>query len=124
MKNPFRRPTPTSDAATPVSYDPTNPPVSADGWDPKKMRDVVFATLATRIGPAAAQALREDFEHHLAGDPINGTEAAWICLTGKLMETIDRFNDLLSGKAPMTPPLSGGGADEPVSPFTTFRKDG
>lgn len=117
MKNPFRRSAPQAPA-----YDPQNPPVSADGWDPKKMRDVVFATLATRIGPDLAAGMREDFEHHLVEDPINGVEAAWMCLCGKLVETIDKFNDALSGHA-MVGSMAGGG-DSPISPFTTFRKDG
>lgn len=125
MKNPFRRLTPTPTPEPTPAYDPKNPPPSADGWSPSKMRDVVFQTLAVRVGSELAQNMREDFDHHIDEDPINGIEAAWICLTGKLVETIDKFNDALGGRVLPGPggPVSAG-SDTPVSPFTTFRKDG
>lgn len=123
MKNPF--------AKKPVTPEPVVAETDAqpkEEWDPVPVRDTVFQTLATRVGPSAAAELREDFDHHIEKDPVNGVEAAWMCLCGKLVETIDRFNDLLNGTLPGMPgapePKYGDGGDEPISPFTTFRKDG
>lgn len=125
MKNPFKKNTP----ATP----PADAAPAAPEFDPVKMRETVFATLSTRVGPEMAAVLREDFDHHIAEDPVNGVEAAWMCLCGKLVETIDRFNDLLNGTMPpgLADALGGFGAgpassggNGPINPFTTFRKDG
>lgn len=123
MRNPFRS-TPATPAPAAPAYDPKNPPPSPDGWDPVKMRELVFRTLAGRVGPDAAQALREDFDHHLDEDPVNGVESAWICLCGKLVETIDKFNEMLGGALPGPNGPVGGGDEAPVSPFTMYRKDG
>lgn len=128
MRNPFSSRRDDTPAPPPPPTEVVAPTrLSADGWDPVKMREMVFTTLATRVGPDLATGLREDFANHLASDPINGVEAGWVCLTGKLVDTIDKFNDLLEGARNGSKPRSPGSSSEeedPVSPFMTFRKDG
>lgn len=120
MKNPFNS---KKSIESRTDYDPKNPPLSADGWDPKPMRDLVFQAIGNRVGEDLAAGLREDFDHHLESDPVNGVEAAWICLTGKMIETIDKFNEAINSLSGLGAFGGNAGGGAPPSPFTMYRKD-
>lgn len=85
-----------------------------------RMRDVVFETLAKRLGDSGAAVMKADFMGHIEEDPDgDGVEVAYLCLVGKLVDTVDRVMDLMDG--------AGRGHshdDEPISPFLMYRKDG
>lgn len=115
MKNPFKR--------NGKDYDPNNPPLSADGWSPLDARNMVFDVLGNRLGKETEEALREDFQHHIDEDPINGVEAAWMCLCGKLIDGMDKLNNYIAASNGGYSGSASGGSGG-VSPFTTFRKDG
>lgn len=96
---------------------------------PEQLRENLFRELGNRLGPKNEATLRADFQNHLDADPVNGAEKGWICLAGKLVETIDMFNEELNRVDPLpaasyAEPRHGSGGEGPVSPFTTFRKDG
>jgi hypothetical protein len=84
-----------------------------------RMRDVVFETLAQRVGETNAAVMKADFQGHIDEDPKgDGVEVAYLCLVGKLVDTVDRLMDLMESQ-------SGRGHSEgPISPFLTYRKDG
>lgn len=91
-------------------------------FDPAATRELVWATLRTRVGKLNADAMREDFELHVAKDPIHGVEQGYLCMLGKMVETVDAFNTMLEAQAGGQ--IENPASDQPVSPFLTYRKDG
>ena len=119
MKNPFKKNTPDPSPGTQPAEN-----ASPEEIDINKVRDNVFLALGTRVGTDTAAMLRQDFDEHIAEDPVNGVELAYVCLCGKLVDVVDKFNDVLNG-VPFGGPsqYNNGGGDGPISPFTMFRKD-
>lgn len=121
MRNPFK-----NNAEEPTPKAPA-PQASADGFNPTEARDQIFSALAPRLGNEWAKAKRVDFDLHVSADPVNGVEAGWACLCAGLIEMVDHVFELLGGGDPGSigeAVSNGPQSDGPVSPFTTFRKDG
>jgi hypothetical protein len=83
------------------------------------MRNMVFETLGKRVGEANAAIMKSDFMGHIAEDPKDGVEVAYLCLLGKMVDMVDRINDILESQSGHVH-----GDDQGISPFLTFRKDG
>lgn len=99
---------------------PEPEPQPESQMDVTASREKLFAALSDRIGPEYAAIVREDFEGHIASDPVHGVEAAYYCLVSKMFDYVDALNVIsLAGTAAATPPSSDmDGPDD----FTVFRK--
>jgi hypothetical protein len=94
-------------------------PDGLEPFDRQKMRNMVFETLGKRVGEANAAVMKSDFMGHIAEDPKDGVEVAYLCLLGKMVDMVDRINDILESQSGHVH-----GDDQGISPFLTFRKDG
>lgn len=103
----------------------TGPQLSANGFNPVEARDELFVALEKRIGVEYAAMVRRDFDEHITTDPVNGVEAAYYCLSGKLIDYVDALN-IISGRTPTTPKDSTAPTTNTDGPedFTVFRKTG
>jgi hypothetical protein len=73
-----------------------------DYANPTRLRAVLFEILETRMPKEVIDQYREDFDGHL-NRPDEGVEAAYLCLTTKLIRLIDRVHEMALGVQP-TPP--------------------
>lgn len=123
-----RKRKPNGDNANPPVDTPAAPQGVASA-NAVSLRDAVFDKLKSRVGAGLAADMREDFDEHIDDDPVDGVEAAWMCLSMKLIEAVDRLNDAVSGRPEGSTAAQAeaseasqarGGA---ISPFTVYRKD-
>lgn len=100
---------------------PEPEPQPVPQMDVTASREKLFAALSDRIGPEYAAIVREDFEGHIASDPVHGVEAAYYCLVGKMFDYVDALNVISlanTASAPPPPPDMDGPDDFTVFPKT------